>query len=629
MRWAALPALIAVVLCLPCVGLAYFWDDYHFLLLGQTQPFVDFWPHSGNVFYRPIPQGLYFPLLLHPGAAGALAAHLLNLALAALAVFLLARLATKLSGHKAGLYAGVFYAAFAPLGALVAWVSAVQDLLAIVCVLLALNARQAGRPAAALAATALALFCKETVLVLLPALALWDVIAGRRPSRLAAHALSYAALALVWAAIHPGVHALIASGFSGKGTAYVGFVRPDRWGLYAVRYGATLLNFPFTGSSTPWPADRTVVGAVALALLVGGLWLTRRSWSLTSAPDARVSLPRIAVLAAFLSVPAVLLHAVMIRHWASYFAGLPGIGSALLLGAMAARAPLRAASIVMAAYLALGVWSRGASVPGGLVMTERNFVDASDAARQTEASFHRIRPTVPPGSQVLVSVASTGMLGIYQTLIANHALNFWYRDPDLVTSTAERRGAGFPAEFLFRVQQDLSVAEIDPDSCTARPSGAPVGLRDIGMPISSYARGLAASGEPERALRILDRLAAMDEEPNRSYDLRLAAMVLAHEGNPAEAQQTLAGAGPLSREEALDYLVKLYGEPTASASLDSLAFPMFGVPASDPETLRYLMKMFHIMGYRTQTVEFARRLQAVAPADSASAALIREPAPRL
>jgi hypothetical protein len=76
----------------------------------------------------------------------------------------------------------------------------------------------------------------------------------------------------------------------------------------------------------------------------------------------------------------------------------------------------------------------------------------------------RLRPTIPRGSQVLVSVASTGMLGVYQTLVANQALQAWYRDPGLVASTAEQRKAGFPADLLFRVRSTLDLVEIDPDT---------------------------------------------------------------------------------------------------------------------------------------------------------------------
>jgi len=211
---------------------------------------------------------------------------------------------------------------------------------------------------------------------------------------------------------------------------------------------------------------------------------------------------------------------------------------------------------------------------------------------------------------------------------AGQALRLWYRDPDLVTLPPEQRRAGFRAEYLFRITPDLHVAEIDPDRLVARSSGEAASLGEIAMPISSYARGLAASGDPDRAVRILERLAASGDGPYRSYFMRLEAMTLLTVGKIEEAEKISAAAPALSREEALDFLVKIYAEPTASPGMDSMAFPMFGVSPSDPEALRYLMEMFHIMGYKAQTVEFARRLQSVVPGDSTSAERIRSPAPR-
>jgi hypothetical protein len=626
--------LLAIVLSLPCAMLGYFWDDFFFLATAQTEPFAHLLPRAGDVFYRPLSQCFYFLFLRSLGAPGSLVAHLVNLGLAAVSVALFVRLASRLAGRRAGWLGGIAFATFAPLPALVAWASCAQDLFAIVLILLALSLRDQGRNGTALVASALALLCKETVLVLFPALVLWDGALGRKPARVARAGLAYGALLLAWAALHPGIRALVGHGLRSGATGYLGVGRPDRWGLYIARYVATLLNLPPTGWQTPWPSRLTLVWAVALALLGAGFWILRGRFARQSGDatgvDAGAAAPhgRLVLLGLLLLLPPIAVHVFFIRHWASYFAGLSDIGGAFLLGVLLARAPLAAAAAALAAYMTLGVWYRGAVIPGGLVMTEPNFVEASAAIRHVRAGFLALRPSLPRGSEVLLSLPGTGMVGIHQDLRAGQALRLWYDDPKLATLPTERHRGGFVAEFLFRVTPELEVYEIDPDRLTARSSGRPARLQEMTLAISNYARGVAASGDPARAARILERLADQDPEPYRSYDRRLSASVALWEGRAAEAGAILSRAGPLSRQESLDFLVKIFAEPTSSASLDSCAYRAFDVSPEDPEALRYLMKMFHILGYEEQAVVFARRVQAVDPGDEESAELIRSPAPR-
>jgi hypothetical protein len=168
----------------------------------------------------------------------------------------------------------------------------------------------------------------------------------------------------------------------------------------------------------------------------------------------------------------------------------------------------------------------------------------------------------------------------------------------------------------------LDVVEIQPDLCLYRSTAPQVDPFDIGRPISSYARGVAASGDPARAVRILERLAELDEGYLRSYDLRLGAMVSLWANQESEAARLLSAATALPREPALDLMARVFGEPTAQADLDSCAYRAFSVSPNDPEALRHLMRRFHEVGYATQARHFARRLVKVLPRDPEASALL-------
>jgi len=225
---------------------------------------------------------------------------------------------------------------------------------------------------------------------------------------------------------------------------------------------------------------------------------------------------------------------------------------------------------------------------------------------------------------VLVSVASSGLLGIDGTMHDGQALRTFYRDPTLRTLRPERRLAHPPAEFLYRITDSQKVVEIDPDRGTARSTIAAPDGEEIRAVTRTYARGLMATGETERSVRILSRLAATDGPESRSYDLRLAAMGRLADGDREGATRLLAGAPPLSPEGRLYGVAKVMAEPTARAGLDSCAYEAFGLSPSDPGVLRQLMEIFYGSLFVPQAVHFARRLQHAAPGDSESAAILRE-----
>ena len=623
-RIAVGPILVATALCLPILGLGYFWDDFVFLTRVQSHPLAAFGPEPG-AFYRPLPRALYFWPLAGLGSSGAIVAHLANLLLLAVSIYLLASLVRDLGGDRAGALAGLFFAGLAPAASLVAWASASQDLFAILFTLVALRLRSQGRILGATVAIAAALLSKETAVCAIPALVLWDGIVGRRPVRIGRGIFAFGGLALAWALLHPGIRALARQGFEREPRAYVGFANLAVSGFHARHYGLAMMNWPGApGASvresvaSGWTPGQWALVAAALAVALAGLFRLPRD------ERASLSLPRLALLASLLTLPALALPALMIQRWAAYFVCLPALGVAILAGICLARAPLVLAMGAAAAYVGLGFWSRPIDTPSADALTERSFVDASRAIGEVERGFRSLRPSFPPGSQVLVSVASSGLLGIDGTMHDGQALRTFYREPTLRTLRPERRLPRPRAEFLYRITGTRDVVEIDADRGTFRSSGSAPDTEEVRAVTRTFTRGLAASGEADRAARILGRLAAADGPELRSYDLRLAAMGQMNQGDASGAKRLLEEAPPITREYALYCVSKVMSEPSGSPGLDSCAYTAFGVSYSDPEALRSLMELYYASQFVPQAVHFARRLQELAPGDSESAAILGE-----
>ena len=625
----ALAGLVAIVLCLPRLGLGYFWDDYIFLTSNGVNPLAFLLPNETTIFYRPISMGLYFLLLGAVDPTEGWVAHFLNLGLLVSCVLALATLVTRIAGFRAGLIAGISYAALGATASLVAWVTVSHDLLAIAFLLLAFHLRHSGRTIGALAAAGCAIFSKETALAVLPALVLWPWLVNRKPYRLALHGLLYLGLAAVWGAVHRGVQAFLAHGFSSVTTGYVHAQSPESWPLKAGRYLLHLFNVPWTGHATRWPSDLMLCGIVGVGLLAVSLWLGLRSADRGATATTTISTRRAIVLAALLVLPPLALDVVLVGHWAPYYLALPGLGAALLLGVLLSRSSIPIVTFVLSGYLILGLWCRGVADPETLAFTEENFLAGSRATRDVERNFKGLHESFPPGSHLLVSVGQTGTLGIAQTLHQGQAPRLWYRDPSLETLLPQERRDSARPQFLFRVMSDLHVLEIDPDSLRVRSSGGTQPHPDeIGRTIRSYARGLAATGESDRAVRILERLGQVDGGLLYDYDLRLAAMIRYAQGRFVEAETLKARSSLIPREFAIDMVGKVLAEPTADSAMDSCAFWAFDASPTDTSVVARLMRLFRDGGYRDQACVFARRMRELAPEDTESVEILRRCASR-
>jgi hypothetical protein len=467
-----------------------------------------------------------------------------------------------------------------------------------------------------------AVLCKEPAVAAFPVLVMWDWIVGRPPSRLRLQVIAYGAILFLWILIHPGLHLLAGRGFQTGATSYVGLEHPERWGRYFVRYVATLLNLPPPGLVVTWWEDRAQYGYAALAILVAGLlYLDRRP---ESDRPSKLPLSRIALMAALFGIPTLLMPAILIRHWAPYFACIPALGLAIFSGPLLAKAARAPALIALSVFLLLGVWCRGVHAAQEPVWSEPVFVEAARAVGVVRANFRKVFPTFPKGSEVVASVGTTGARGIHSTLIDAQALSVWYRDPTLRTVTTLNRQPGAPAEYLVRVTTDLEVISIDPDTHRVRASmpQAP-DLSEIDRPLNNYARAVAASGDTDRAIRIMQGLASIEPGALGIYDRHMIVIFLLAAGRQHEADSILAVTPPFSRDEALVLVKRLLGEATPSDRLDAATFKTFGLSSTDPATIRWLMLEFQKDGSLSQAAWYAVKLQQLVPGDPESGAIIR------
>jgi hypothetical protein len=399
------PALLAVLLSLPCLGYTFLWDDYVFLTNALSGNLTDWLPRVEDSFYRPISRALYFAIVAPFGTGGALLAHVLNLIYLAVAVTCLTLLAMRIRSRSFGLLVGTVFAGMSAIPTLVGWASCSQDLLAIDFVLLALLARSHGHGGLALLSFAAALLSKETSLTAIPALVAWDWLMRREPYRLRHHAINYAIVLAGWAAIHPAARVLVARGLAPGATGYVGLTEPHTWALFAARYATVLTNLRLGPFEPTWPGPTTIyLGLVVLVAILGIMHLRRRHDESADSPMPR---GRIALLGLLLTFPSLLMTSMIINAWAPYYAAFPMLGLSLLGGLALERLPLRRQLAITALYLVLGIWARGSNL-GTEHITERDLRPSSDALKKIETGFRTVSPKPPPNTDFLVSVQVRG-----------------------------------------------------------------------------------------------------------------------------------------------------------------------------------------------------------------------------
>lgn len=187
-----LPALLTIAVLIGIMGrdvmrIGFFADDFHFLDVARRIPFLQAVDGANGIFpwYRPLSREFYFELVARAGSAGLFVAHALSLLCVALCAWNVRAIAIRVSGVRTGAIAPILFLTYAITKFLAAWPSGFQDLLALLLVVLAVRSQMEGLPRRAAIWAFLALFAKETAVVVFPILALeaWSrTAAHRRPA---------------------------------------------------------------------------------------------------------------------------------------------------------------------------------------------------------------------------------------------------------------------------------------------------------------------------------------------------------------------------------------------------------------------------------------------------------------
>lgn len=608
MAWLT-PALLVTLLCIPCLGLTYLWDDYAFLDNAMRARLWDYLPDASDPFYRPISRALYFSLLSAAREGGEILGHQINLAVLAAIAMLVAGLGARLGGARAGICSGAVFAGLACVPTLVAWTCCSQDLFAMLLVLLALHARLSGRGIMAWICMALAVLSKETALAAIPALLLLDHARGIAPSRLRKDAAAYLLLVVLWILIHPGIRTLLGRGFQPGSTGYVGLGRAVDIAEHAGLYVLELVNLRVGKFTNTWSSMETLgLALTAIGAAVAIYFL------LNDRPTTGIRIRPAIVAGIALAAGPLVLTSAMILGWGHYYAAFPGIGAGLVFGGLLATRPRAVAAACIAIFLSLGLWCRASDLEDDFV-TENNLRISSDAHRKFRESLFRLQPAFPPGSQLHFSVQASGRARVYHQVYLYQMPSIWYRDPTIVSRKPENRVLGTSPEYLIAVLPDLDVVFIDPATGqVASASDRPPHYLQIEQALRTYAVGLWGSGETDAGARLLVDMPEIDRNWE-AFHHRLAVAMLLADGRSEDAQSLLAGVPPAERDWALRNLPAILAQQPRTRNLDAYAMAAFGVDSTDAGALRVLSGWLLYRGYYEPAGRIGTRLLGVAPDD--------------
>jgi len=345
----------------------------------------------------------------------------------------------------------------------------------------------------------------------------------------------------------------------------------------------------------------------AAGILALGAWLSWRS----DPRDTNVPAGRVLILSTLLTVPAIVIVAGLVKVLSPYYAVLAGLGSSLAIGLGLARAPRILASTLVVVFLTMGLVCRSMDL-GPSVPTERTLQPPSHRMADLERGFRQALPRIDGPARLLVSV-QTEDRDVVLHLIRLQAPRIWYRNPKLDVMYPERLTGARTREVLAWVSGDLSVHAIDPATLHVTSSGTPdsAGYRAA---IRSYARGLAAAGETDRAVGLLLRMNA-GEEWETAYNRRLAGALLLAAGRQADADRILEDTPRFNRTDAIAIVYEVAMIPS-SADLDEAILEAVGLGTGDSEAIRSVMRRLALNRYPAATIRFAKRLQALSPGDN-------------
>lgn len=609
-----LPFAIAVLLAVPGFSLPYLWDDFDFL--GRAMQFraSNFLPEQGTIFYRPVSRELYFGILAGLRATPALA-HGLNLLCTLLLLYLLARVSRELAGRAAGTWSALIFACLGSLPMLSAWISGIQDLLAITFSLAALTAFIARRTPIGMVLYLLALLSKETAIAFLPALVL---IAAKRAQSRRGMLLSMVGVCLVTAtvfAIHPSWRFYLEH----RGASAGGYLRlPGVDAIGTITSGVlAILNIPYSPPSTSAAQHLAPYLLAALVLLLVGYGIDRFSSRHAVPAGSARELATVGYSILGLGI----LAGSVLRHWAPYQAVLPAVGLAMVAGAVVPRLGVGYRWLILAGYLWLGVLAR--SMPmAPTVTTEPNLRASGAALSAIERGFKLLRPSFPSNSNILVSAQFGGPTAPYYQLYRFQPLRVWYWDASLFVLHPHGSRKGADRDLLFWITPAYQVFEIDLKTFRPRTTGPRPEPSSYQKALRRYAVGLAASGRVSEGVWILTNLNSSDPVL-RVYDWRLAGALLIAAGKEAEASEVLRDLPMPPRETALDLIMTTLAESVPTLDLDDAVMRAFGISPRDAAANRSLMRGFERYRLMEASARFARRVLALTPSDRDAHRILR------
>jgi hypothetical protein len=617
-----LPSLCTVILAWSVLGWPFLWDDFDFLGRVRNLRLTDLLPDPSIVFYRPISREIYFWVVDHVLFASPLAAHILNAGIICAIIALLMSFVRTLSGERPALLSGILLACSASLPLVIGWASAGQDLLSALFIVVSLQLQLRRRVILAALALAAAMLSKETGIAGVPAVALLAVVRTDRSRREITRTLLVSAIVvLAWVAVQPWTRSVLLGADPASPSMHRYLIR-DVPILPALVQGVLITaNFPWIVQPPTWPSHLLFPTLIVSALIY--LLLTPSSPIVPSLSSKSNSRTVIVVGLAMFAV-SIAITSVALGGWSPHYVCIPAIGLSMMAGPVLARASRIGVILATVVYLWLGIGLRGNPIDP-IVPTEPNFGETARAMRKVERGFKALRPTLPAGSNVYVSVQAQQSGGIYRHLYRFQPLRVWYREENLWVLDPNRRKEKLPHEFLFWIDRNLSVYEINLADLAPRGPTDKISLPQYQKTLRGYALGVAGAGDPYRAAFILGNMPQTSRQV-WAFDLRTAVALLLAAKRAEDAQSLAAKAPKFTHSEALQAVVALVAEPVSGLDLDIASMRAFGLDSNDPSNVRSIMHRLEASGYNLAAGRFARRLQSLVPGDRESAAVLRRTA---
>jgi hypothetical protein len=318
-------------------------------------------------------------------------------------------------------------------------------------------------------------------------------------------------------------------------------------------------------------------------------------------------------MGALMAVVPALATALGVKHWAPYYACIPALGMSLVAALALARLDARLAGALIVLFLVSGLLCRECDDGGRFGQCERTWGALSSDLAAVERGMKSLRPTLPAGERVYVSIHLPIERRIHSNLLHYQAPRVWYGRPDIEVLPAGRFDPGARPSVILWISPSCEVSEIDFPSLRVRSGRRPV-YEDYQRALRLVALGVFRAGDVEKAAGMILGMSEPDSQ-TRSFDRRLAAAFYLTAGERREAANALRGLPPVGRLDALNSLVALLGPVGSRENLGPAALQAYGIPADDPEIWRCLMHAFLSAREIEPAWRMARQVRALLPDD--------------